>query len=87
MSNGSRRELERYGADAIAARGPLHEQHQAFMEWAAAYDSGGLEVRSRALHEEWMGRISCPVVRVEASRPTDALLKELEERNTEVRNG
>ena len=74
------RELERYGADAIAAGRPLHKQHRAFMEWAAAYDNGGLEVRSRTLHEGWMGRISCPVVRVEADRPTDALLKELEER-------
>ncbi|MBW3587889.1 MAG: AAA family ATPase [Actinobacteria bacterium] len=74
------RELERYGPDAISVGGPLEEQHRAFMEWAAAYDTGGMEVRSRALHEAWMAQIPCPVVRMEARRSADDLLRELEER-------
>lgn len=73
------RELERYGADAIAVRGPMHEQHRAFMEWAAAYDRGGMEIRSRTLHEAWMRQLPCRVVRMEANRPADDLLKELED--------
>lgn len=72
------REVERYGADAIAPGGRLHEEHRAFMEWATAYGTGGLEVRSRKLHEAWMHQISCPMIQLETSRPTERLLDELE---------
>lgn len=74
------RERKRYGDAAIAEEGPMYEQHRAFMEWAAAYDSGGMEVRSRTLHENWIRQIGCPLIRLEANRPTDDLLKELEDR-------
>lgn len=35
------------------------------MEWAALYDTAGPEVRSRALHEEWMAGLNCDVMRLE----------------------
>jgi hypothetical protein len=37
------------------------------MEWAARYDDGGLEMRSRAMHEAWLASISATVVRLEAT--------------------
>ncbi|WP_379134770.1 AAA family ATPase [Paenibacillus sp. sgz500958] len=58
------REYERYGEDILPG-GSKYEEGQAFMEWAALYDTAGLEVRSRTLHEEWMSRLECPVVRLE----------------------
>lgn len=73
------REVQRYGHEAIAPGGRLHEDHRAFIEWAAAYDEGGFELRSRKLHEAWMQKISCPIIQLEAIRPPDRLLDELEE--------
>jgi hypothetical protein len=36
--------------------------------WAGRYGTGGLEMRSRALHEAWMKKLSCPVLRSEGER-------------------
>ena len=38
---------------------------EAFLEWAAQYDTGRLPGRSRALHEKWLSERSCPVLRLE----------------------
>ena len=35
------------------------------MEWAELYDHAGMEVRSKALHEEWLTTLTCPVLRIE----------------------
>jgi hypothetical protein len=43
----------------------MYEQSQAFLEWAASYDAGGLDIRSRRLHEQWLGTLPCPIVCVE----------------------
>ena len=45
------REIERYGRQAIAPGGALHEAHVEFLEWAGRYDTGDPEMRSRAMHE------------------------------------
>lgn len=65
------REVKRYGL-AIAPGGPMHTHHQEFMQWAAAYDEGGLEMRSRRHHEQWLAALPCPVIRLEGDMPTDA---------------
>ena len=39
-----------------------------FLEWAGRYDSGGPEMRSRALHEAWLAALPCSVVRLEGDR-------------------
>lgn len=59
------REHERYGAAALAPGGSRHREHVAFIDWAARYEKGGLDVRSRALHEAWLATLHCPVIRVE----------------------
>jgi adenylate kinase family enzyme len=61
----ARRELGRYGAEAIAPGGSLHRAHEEFMDWAGRYDAGDPEMRSRAMHDTWLARIACPVVRLE----------------------
>ena len=38
-----------------------------FMEWAEKYDSAGMEMRSLAVHEQWLSERSCPVLRIEGS--------------------
>jgi adenylate kinase family enzyme len=65
------REATRYGA-AILPGGVMYKQHQDFMEWAASYEEGGLDTRSRKLHEHWLAALPCPVIRLEGEMPTDA---------------
>ena len=68
------RELRRYG-DAIAPGAPMHEAHKTFMSWAAAYDDGGLEMRSRRLHETWLADLPCPVLRFTEPERTEVHLE------------
>jgi len=72
------RELTRYGAEAIASGGGLHQAHVAFLEWAGRYDDADATERSRALHDGWLAAMSVPVVRLEGDRPVAAQLAALE---------
>jgi len=58
------REHERY-RERIMASGDMYEQSQAFLEWAASYDEGGLDMRSRQRHEQWLGMLPCPIICIE----------------------
>lgn len=64
MKRLKQREYERYGQE-IFEGGHQYEQSQEFLQWAALYDTAGLEVRSKALHEEWLSDLSCPVLRID----------------------
>ncbi len=55
------REYERYGK-RIMTGGDLYEQSQAFLDWAASYDDGDLDMRSRRMHEEWLRTLPCPII-------------------------
>ncbi len=59
-----RREFERFG-ERILPSGDMHQAHLDFIMWAEQYDQGLMSGRSRARHEEWMGRLRCPVLRIE----------------------
>ena len=72
------RELLRYGRDAIVPGGELHEAHVEFLDWAARYDTGGPEMRSRALHERWLTKLPGRVLRLEGDRPVALQLATIE---------
>ncbi len=59
------REAARYGLDAIAPGGHRHDAFIEFMAWAAQYEEGAPTMRSRALHEQWLAALPCPVLRLE----------------------
>lgn len=61
-----KRELEHIG-ERILPGGDMYDNHQSFLKWAAQYDDGGLDKRSRAMHEEWMKTLPCPVIRVDGT--------------------
>lgn len=67
------REARRFGA-VIEPGGWRHEESQAFIAWAAGYDSGALPGRSLLRHEAWLADLPCPVVRLDGTWPTDALV-------------
>ena len=64
------RERARFGS-RIDPGGDMFETHQAFLDWAASYDSGGTEMRSRANHDEWQKLLRCPLVCVDGSLPPE----------------
>lgn len=72
------REMERYGHGAIAAGGKLHKTHVEFLEWAEGYDAGGMEMRSRTLHEAWLARLPGPVLRLEGNSSVADQLPQIE---------
>jgi adenylate kinase family enzyme len=61
MARLHRREQERFG-ERMLPGGDMYEVSQAFLLWAASYDEGGLDIRSRQLHEEWLGMLPCPIL-------------------------
>lgn len=60
-----KREIERYGPEIYNPDDPGYEAHEAFLEWAVAYDTAGLDMRSRTMHEKWITTLPYPVVRIE----------------------
>jgi len=52
------RERVRFG-ERIAPGGDMYQQHLDFLQWARAYDTGGLDMRSKAEHDVWQKLLSC----------------------------
>ncbi len=74
------REIARYGRQAIAVGGDLHLAYVEFLEWAGRYDTGGLAMRSRVLHEAWLAALPCAVLRLEGNRSIGEQLTQIEVR-------
>ena len=54
--------------------GPVDEAAlSAFLTWARGYDDPLFEGRSRVSHEEWLATLTCPILRLDGSRPPEAL--------------
>lgn len=71
------REAREFGADAVAPGGWRHDEVTAFLDWAARYEDGGWDGRSRQRHEAWLLTLRCPVCRVDGSRPIADLIAEV----------
>lgn len=74
------REAGRYGPGGIAPGGRMHDAFVEFMAWTAQYDDGAPTMRSRALHEQWLAALPCPVLRLDGTRAVEALTEEVERR-------
>jgi adenylate kinase family enzyme len=72
------REAGRYGLENIAPGGKNHEQFIEFMVWTSQYDDGAPTMRSRALHEEWLATLFCPVLRLDGLQPVSELVQAVE---------
>ena len=72
MERLKQREYARYGR-RILPGGDLFEQSQAFLAWAAQYDDGLSPLRSRALHDLWQQKLSCPLLTLDGTLPLDEL--------------
>ena len=74
MARLAAREVARYGAEAIGPGGAMHAGSVAFLEWAAGYDEGGLEIRSLRIHNDWLATLPGPVLRLEGDATVEANL-------------
>ncbi len=74
MERLEKREREKFG-DRLDPGGDMYEIHRKFMDWAAAYDTGDLNMRSRAEHDEWQKQLQCPQVSVDGSMPFEKSLE------------
>ena len=73
----SARERAEFGDAAVAPGGPMHANHAAFLEWAADYDEGGLEMRSLARHRAWLAALPCPVLELSGEESVDQLVAQV----------
>jgi adenylate kinase family enzyme/ribosomal protein S18 acetylase RimI-like enzyme len=73
------REISRYGEEALSPGGWFYQNHLDFMAYAASYDLGGLDVRSRKLHEQWMSKLPCRLLRIEVPMSIDDLCAGVEQ--------
>lgn len=60
------REKMRFGS-RVEPGGDMYAQHIAFVEWAKAYDTGGLEIRSKAKHDEWQKLLRCEILQLDGA--------------------
>jgi adenylate kinase family enzyme len=74
------REYKQFG-ERIRESGDMYEEHLQFIEWAASYDTAGMEQRSRVVHEDWFKLLSCPLLRVDGTKPIEELVKQVMEAN------
>ena len=68
------REREHFDS-RIDIGGDMYENHQEFLQWATAYDSGGLDMRSSAKHNEWEKLLPCRKITLDGSRPPEENLE------------
>ena len=72
---------ERYG-NRIIPGGDMYEKSQEFLDWAASYDTGGLDMRSRQRHEQWLSSLPCPIIcsegEYDVEEQVDVLMAEIQ---------
>ena len=69
-----RREQERYG-DRILPGRDMYQIHRDFLQWAAGYENGPATMRSRAMHDLWQQKLTCPLLTLDGTRPVDELVQ------------
>ncbi len=70
MERLKRREREHFGS-RIDIGGDMYETHRKFMDWAASYDSGDLNRRSKLKHDTWQKKLPCRVILLDGSLPVE----------------
>lgn len=65
-----RREYERFGY-RIEQGGDMFKEHTEFLEWAAAYDTGDVTMRSKAKHDIWQDLLKCRQIVVDGNLPVE----------------
>lgn len=70
------RERDKFG-ERIAQGGDMHQQHLEFIEWARKYDTGSVNMRSKAKHDEWQKLLQCKQIILNGADDLDKNLGEV----------
>lgn len=70
------REKQRFG-ERIEKGGDRYEASQAFLDWAALYDTAGKNIRSLAMHEAWIKKLPCKVIRLQSLKPVPDIVNNI----------
>ena len=62
------REREKFGS-RIDIGGDMYDNHTRFINWAASYDNGGMDMRSKIKHDAWEKQLTCPFILLDGSLP------------------
>lgn len=46
----------------LDSSGDMYQNHLEFVEWAKSYDKGGVNIRSKAKHDEWQKLLQCRLI-------------------------
>lgn len=57
------REKKHFGS-RIEIGGDMYQNHVEFIEWAAAYDTGDIHMRSKSKHDHWQKLLKCKQITV-----------------------
>jgi len=68
-----RREAQEFGAQILPG-GNMHDNFAEFLAYSARYDTGDTNMRSFALHEQWVRGLNCSVMVLDGTKPTDELM-------------
>jgi adenylate kinase family enzyme len=80
------REVERHG-HRVRPGGDMYGQSQDFLAYAALYESGRMDVRSRALHMHWLQRQTCPILELDTREPVELLVEKTKQWKDEAMAG
>ena len=72
-----KRQEEEFGLRALQPGGEMHKTHRQFMEWAADYDQGDVQMRSLARHEIWLAHLDCPILKIEGDIPLNNIINKI----------
>lgn len=72
------REKERFGS-RIEPGGDMYQQHIEFIEWAKSYDTGGMNIRSKAKHDEWQKLLKCELIHLNGADTVESNFERIKE--------
>lgn len=74
MERLKQREYGRFG-DRVLPGGDMYKIHQDFLQWAAGYEDGPATMRSRAMHDLWQQKLTCPLLTLDGTQPVEELVE------------
>ncbi|MDD6036671.1 MAG: AAA family ATPase [Lachnospiraceae bacterium] len=71
------REKQRFG-NRIMPAGDMYANHIEFIEWAREYDTGSIDMRSKANHDEWQKLLLCKQIVLDGAEDLEENFKKVQ---------
>lgn len=77
------REKQKFG-ERIMSGGDMYTNHMEFIEWARKYDTGSVNMRSKAKHDEWQKLLMCKQIVLNGADDLEENFKKVQEEMNSV---